>query len=265
MPLKWRRSPIGSAASTAGSTSSSTTSGAPRCSRAAPPEWNTPIWEHDLDKGLRILRLAVDTHLITAHHLLPLVIARPGGLVVEVTDGTLEYNADALSHLGLLRPRQGRRSNRLAYSQGHELAPHGATAVVDHAGLAAVRDDARGVRRRRSRAGVTRWRPRRRRRRRPASRPPSRHATSGARSRRSPPIPIGGGWNQQSRDRRATGARVRVHRRRRIAARRVALHGRRRSGPRRRSRAVPLSPSPQREAKRPKRSSGPRRRSRSIP
>jgi hypothetical protein len=51
-----------------------------------------PVWEHDLDDGLRILRLAVDTHLITSHRLLPLLIARPGGLRLEVTDGTAEYN-----------------------------------------------------------------------------------------------------------------------------------------------------------------------------
>ena len=51
-------------------------------------EWNTPLWEHDLDRGLRLLRLAIDTHLITSHHALPLLLRRPGGLVVEVTDGT---------------------------------------------------------------------------------------------------------------------------------------------------------------------------------
>jgi NAD(P)-dependent dehydrogenase (short-subunit alcohol dehydrogenase family) len=54
-------------------------------------EWNTPIWEHDLDHGLRLLRLAIDTHLITSHHALPKL--KDGGLVVEVTDGTAEYNA----------------------------------------------------------------------------------------------------------------------------------------------------------------------------
>ena len=37
-------------------------------------EWNTPVWEHDLDNGLRLLRLAIDTHLITSHHALPLLI-----------------------------------------------------------------------------------------------------------------------------------------------------------------------------------------------
>lgn len=56
-------------------------------------EWNKAVWEHDLDKGLRLLRLGLDTHLITAHHALPLLIERPGGLLVEMTDGTADYNA----------------------------------------------------------------------------------------------------------------------------------------------------------------------------
>src|SRR5436853_2206350 len=60
--------------------------------KGGPADWNTPIWEHDLDKGLRILRLAIETHVITSHHLLPLLVDRPGGLLVEVTDGTTEYN-----------------------------------------------------------------------------------------------------------------------------------------------------------------------------
>ena len=37
--------------------------------KGGPTEWNTPIWEHDLEKGLRILRLGIDTHLITSHFL----------------------------------------------------------------------------------------------------------------------------------------------------------------------------------------------------
>ncbi|HEY7625849.1 MAG TPA: SDR family NAD(P)-dependent oxidoreductase, partial [Ilumatobacteraceae bacterium] len=60
--------------------------------KGGPAQWNTPIWKLDLDAGLRILHLGIETHLITAHHLLPLLIARPGGLVVEVTDGTADYN-----------------------------------------------------------------------------------------------------------------------------------------------------------------------------
>ncbi|WP_442939332.1 hypothetical protein [Nonomuraea sp. SYSU D8015] len=53
---------------------------------------NSPLWEHDLDGGLRMLGLAVETHVITSHYALPLLIKRPGGLVVEMTDGTKEYN-----------------------------------------------------------------------------------------------------------------------------------------------------------------------------
>jgi NAD(P)-dependent dehydrogenase (short-subunit alcohol dehydrogenase family) len=93
-----------------------------------PKEWNTPVWKHDLEKGLRILRLGVDTHLITSHHLLPLVITRPGGLLVEVTDGTLEYNATHY-RLSTFYDLAKISVNRLAFSLGHELAAHAATAV----------------------------------------------------------------------------------------------------------------------------------------
>jgi NAD(P)-dependent dehydrogenase (short-subunit alcohol dehydrogenase family) len=97
--------------------------------KGGPADWNTPIWQLDLDKGLRILRLAIDTHLITSHHLLPLLITRPGGLLVEVTDGTLEYNS---SHyrLSVFYDLAKIAVNRLAFSQGHELASHEATAVA---------------------------------------------------------------------------------------------------------------------------------------
>lgn len=97
--------------------------------KGGPSEWNTPIWKHDLDKGLRILRLAIDTHLITSHHLLPLLIAKPGGLLVEVTDGTAEYNADHY-RISVYYDLAKAAVNRLAFSQGHELKPHGATAVA---------------------------------------------------------------------------------------------------------------------------------------
>jgi NAD(P)-dependent dehydrogenase (short-subunit alcohol dehydrogenase family) len=96
--------------------------------KGAPPEWNTPVWEHDLDVGLRILRLAIDTHLVTSHHLLPLVLARPGGLVVEVTDGTTAFNAENY-RISVFYDLAKVAVNRLGWSQGHELAPHGATAL----------------------------------------------------------------------------------------------------------------------------------------
>jgi len=97
--------------------------------KGGPSEWNTPIWEHDLDKGLRILRLAIDTHLITSHHLLPLLIDKPGGLLVEVTDGTTAYN-ESRYRLSVFYDLAKVAVNRLAFSQGHELRPHGGTAVA---------------------------------------------------------------------------------------------------------------------------------------
>jgi len=96
--------------------------------KGGPAEWNTPIWEHDLEKGLRILRLAIDTHLITSRYLLPLLIKRPGGLLVEVTDGTSSYNASNY-RISVYYDLAKVAVNRLAFSQGHELAPHGATAI----------------------------------------------------------------------------------------------------------------------------------------
>jgi NAD(P)-dependent dehydrogenase (short-subunit alcohol dehydrogenase family) len=96
--------------------------------KGGPSEWNTPVWKHDLDTGLRILRLGVETHLITSHHLLPLVVGRPGGLLVEVTDGTLEYNATHY-RISAFYDLAKISINRLAFSQGHELKPYGATAV----------------------------------------------------------------------------------------------------------------------------------------
>jgi NAD(P)-dependent dehydrogenase (short-subunit alcohol dehydrogenase family) len=97
--------------------------------KGGPPEWNRPIWDVDLDDGLRILRLAIDTHLITSHHLLPLLVDRPGGLVVEVTDGTTEHNASRY-RISVFYDLAKVAVNRLAFSQGHELAPFGAIAVA---------------------------------------------------------------------------------------------------------------------------------------
>jgi NAD(P)-dependent dehydrogenase (short-subunit alcohol dehydrogenase family) len=92
-------------------------------------QWNTPVWEHDLERGLRILRLAIDTHLITSHFALPLLIRRPGGLVVEMTDGTREYNADRY-RVSTFYDLAKSAVLRLAFSQAQELADHGCAAVA---------------------------------------------------------------------------------------------------------------------------------------
>ena len=81
-----------------------------------------------LDIGLRTLRLAVDTHAITSHFALPLLIRTPGGLVVEVTDGTDEYNATNY-RVSFFYDLAKAAVNRMAFALAHELEPHGATAV----------------------------------------------------------------------------------------------------------------------------------------
>lgn len=92
-------------------------------------EWNKPVWEHNLDNGLRLLRLGIDTHLITAHHALPLLIERPGGLLVEVTDGTADYNAQVY-RLSVFYDLVKTAAIRMAWDHAKDLARHGATAVA---------------------------------------------------------------------------------------------------------------------------------------
>ena len=92
-------------------------------------EWNVPVWEHSLAGGLRMLRLAIDTHLITSHFALPLLIRNPGGLVVEVTDGTAEYN-DTKYRVSLFYDLAKTSVLRMAWAQAEELRPHRCTAVA---------------------------------------------------------------------------------------------------------------------------------------
>lgn len=91
-------------------------------------EWNKPVWDHNLENGLTLLRRGIDTHLITAHHALPLLIERKGGLLVEVTDGTADYNAEHY-RLSPFYDLAKVAVNRMAWAHAKDLAPHGATAV----------------------------------------------------------------------------------------------------------------------------------------
>lgn len=91
--------------------------------------WEKPVWEQPLDAGFRTLRLALDTHIITSHYALPLLIRNPGGLVVEIGDGTKAYN-DTTYRLSVFYDLAKVSVNRLAFTQAHELAPHRCTAVA---------------------------------------------------------------------------------------------------------------------------------------
>jgi len=91
-------------------------------------EWNASVWESDLDYGLHTLRLAVDTHAITSHFAMPLLIRSLGGLVVEITDGTHEYNS-ANYRVSFFYDLAKASVIRMAFALAHELRPYGATAV----------------------------------------------------------------------------------------------------------------------------------------
>ncbi|MDQ3742447.1 MAG: SDR family oxidoreductase [Actinomycetota bacterium] len=87
--------------------------------------WSVPFWEHSLDDGLALLRQAVETHVITSHHAVPLMVRRGSGLVVEITDGVAEdYRGSLFYDLAKASVI------RLAKAQGAELAKHGVTAVA---------------------------------------------------------------------------------------------------------------------------------------
>ncbi|MFE5490854.1 SDR family oxidoreductase [Streptomyces virginiae] len=92
-------------------------------------EWDSTVWEHDLDKGLRLLRLAVETHAVTSHFAVPLLLREPGGLVVEMTDGTADYNS-AHYRVSFFYDIAKSSVLRMAFALGHELGPRGATAVA---------------------------------------------------------------------------------------------------------------------------------------
>ena len=88
-------------------------------------EWGKPFWEHSLDNGLEMQRLAVSTHIVTAWHAAPLLVARRTGLIVELTDavgsdyrGNLFYDLAKASAI------------RLALAYAEDLRPHGVAAVA---------------------------------------------------------------------------------------------------------------------------------------
>ncbi|TLS42788.1 SDR family oxidoreductase [Streptomyces montanus] len=85
------------------------------------------MWEMDLAKGLRVLRLGIESHIVTSHCALPLLVRNPGGLLVEVTDGTEEFNRQYRKpffyDLAKTTPI------RMTHDLGEELKEYGCTAV----------------------------------------------------------------------------------------------------------------------------------------
>ncbi|MEV6400854.1 SDR family oxidoreductase [Streptomyces sp. NPDC051907] len=89
--------------------------------------WDKKMWETDLANGLRMLELGVRSHIVTSSCALPLLVRNPGGLVVEVTDGTAETNKERRENFFYDLAKNA--PIRMAYVLGEELESVGCTAV----------------------------------------------------------------------------------------------------------------------------------------
>jgi NAD(P)-dependent dehydrogenase (short-subunit alcohol dehydrogenase family) len=92
-------------------------------------QWDRPLWEHDLAGGLRMLRMGVDTHIITAHAALPLMLRGDRGLLVEMTDGTAEFNASYRERVGFFYDLVKANVGRIVLSLTRELRGRPVTAL----------------------------------------------------------------------------------------------------------------------------------------
>ncbi len=88
-------------------------------------QWDVPFWEHSLENGLLMQRLAIHTHIITSWYAAPLMVARKSGLIIEITDGVESgYRGSLFYDLA--------KSSviRLALAQAEDLRPYGVTALA---------------------------------------------------------------------------------------------------------------------------------------
>lgn len=93
-------------------------------------QWDKKLWEHDLTGGLYMLRMGVHTHLITCAKALPLILRTSNGLVVEVTDGTSEYNKRFRRNVGFYYDLVKANIERIALALAAELEDESCTAVA---------------------------------------------------------------------------------------------------------------------------------------
>jgi NAD(P)-dependent dehydrogenase (short-subunit alcohol dehydrogenase family) len=97
-------------------------------------EWDKPLWEHDWPGGLRMLQMGVHTHLITCRAAIPLMLrtAAAGGtrgLVIEMTDGTAQANAEFRPRVGFYYDLVKANVERIVKGLAAELTGHPVTAV----------------------------------------------------------------------------------------------------------------------------------------
>jgi NAD(P)-dependent dehydrogenase (short-subunit alcohol dehydrogenase family) len=87
-------------------------------------EWK-PFWKLSLEKGFRMLRNALHSHLITCRYAAPLMIEGGRGLIVEIGDGdTLDYRGTLFYDLIKISV------SRLAFDMAEELYKDGVSALA---------------------------------------------------------------------------------------------------------------------------------------
>jgi NAD(P)-dependent dehydrogenase (short-subunit alcohol dehydrogenase family) len=97
-------------------------------------EWEKPQWEHDWAGGLRMLQMGVHTHLITSRAAIPLMLRTAAGhgtrgLVVEMTDGTSQANAQFRRGVGFYYDLVKANVERIVIGLAAELRDHPVTAA----------------------------------------------------------------------------------------------------------------------------------------
>ena len=110
-------------------------------------EWDKPVWEHDWAGGLRMLQMGVHTHLITCRAAIPLMLKsaddqRRRGLVVEMTDGTSDANAEVRRNVGFYYDLVKANVERIVKGLDAELGWPPRNGRRRHTRLVALREDA---------------------------------------------------------------------------------------------------------------------------
>ncbi len=92
-------------------------------------EWDKKLWEHDITGGLKMLRMGIDTHLITSAIAIPLLLRTGNGLIIEMTDGTFEYNVNFRKDVGFYYDMVKAAVGRIVIGLTAELKGESCTAV----------------------------------------------------------------------------------------------------------------------------------------
>jgi NAD(P)-dependent dehydrogenase (short-subunit alcohol dehydrogenase family) len=88
-------------------------------------EFGKPFWQVNLDNGLRMLKQAIHSHIITSHYAVPLMLGRRGAIIFEITDG------DAFYYRGNIFYDLVKISViRLAFAMSRELRKRGVVSVA---------------------------------------------------------------------------------------------------------------------------------------